>query len=277
MKGRQHYQNAKVLRVDRTTGAFFEDDEPMRREISSFLSDYYRIHDFSLSDLNRAASLFDRTELGFVVLCADDPRRIFDALTCIRSRSNVSVVIIGPAVERYCVLALERGADDYIGKPASLREMLARIRVILRFERPHKRLGSFTEQVSYLFGGWRYDDGIRQLTNAQGRRVLITRSECSVLKVFLDAPQRVLTREFLVNATRLHEDIADKSIDTRILRLRRKLTTEGGKHEMIRTVRGCGYAFNLNVERKERPGVSDYASTEHSTGCPSLEVRAEIL
>jgi two-component system, OmpR family, response regulator len=253
MKGCQHYKALKCGRVDRSSGALFEDDQLMRHEISSFLGDYYGIHDFSFSDFNRAASLFDRTELGFVVLCADDLRQIVDALTRIRSRSNVSVVIVGPAAERCCVRALERGADDYIGKPASLREMLARIRVILRFERPRTRLRRFTEQVSYLFGGWRYDNSIRWLTNEQGGRVLLTRSECSVLKTFLDAPQRVLSREYLVNATRLCEDIADRSIDSRILRLRRKLITEDGKHDMIRTVRGYGYAFSLNVERKELP------------------------
>ena len=160
----------------RSRGLFFCEDEQARQEMLSFLSDYYRVCDYSLSNFNRAAFLLDKPEIGFVVLCGDDQHRIFEALAWIRSRSNVAVMIVGPAIERQCILALEAGADDYIAKPVSLREMLARIRVILRFERPAPIQQHKTKQSSYLFGGWRYDHSIRRLTNAQGIRIFLTKN-----------------------------------------------------------------------------------------------------
>jgi DNA-binding response OmpR family regulator len=229
--------------------------------MSSFLSDYYRIYDYSLSNFNRAAFLFDKTEIGFVVLCGDDQHRIFEALAWIRSRSNVAVMIVGPAIEQQCILALEAGADDYIAKPVSLREMLARIRVILRFERPAPIQQHKTKQSSYLFGGWRYDHSFRRLTNAEGIRIVLTNTECAVLKAFLDAPHRPLTRRFLVCAVRPRGDIADRTANAFILRLRRKLKAGGAKHDIIRSERGHGYAFIMDVKRVEKISVLPGNST----------------
>jgi two-component system, OmpR family, response regulator len=262
MRGCQDYRTTECRQA---AGALFCDDELMRREVSKFLDNYFRIHDRPLSDLNMAELLLDRSDLGFVVLCSDDPQCICSALRRVRSRSSVGVIVVGPAIEQHCVLALEGGADDYMGKPASLREMLARIRGILRFERPPNRRESPAEKISYLFCGWRYDNDLAQLINPHGRRIPVTRGERSILKIFLNAPHRVLTRKYLVNALRSHEDITDRSIDTRILRLRRKLTIEGGKQDVIRTVRGHGYAFSVDVERedmehKELWGMFEYAS-----------------
>ncbi len=161
-----------------------------------------------------------------------------DLLRSIRSESDVPVVII-----------TELGADDYIVKPFNLRELHARIRAVWRRQemgraarvRDRKRGG-------YRFGGWQLQRRGRQLVDPEGTVVELKNSEYDLLVAFLDAPQRPLSREFLLQATRIHEDVVDRSIDVRVLRLRRKLETDPSAPRVIKTVRGVGYAFALPVE-----------------------------
>jgi two-component system, OmpR family, response regulator len=240
-----------VCASSRSCGLFFWEDEQARQEMLSFLSDHYRMYDYSISNFNRSAFALGKTEVRFVVLCGDGLNRTFEALAWIRSRSDLPVIMVGPAIERQCILALEAGADDYIARPVSLREMLARIRGILRFQGSGLIQQHKARQSSYLFGGWRYDDGKRQLTNAQGMRIFLTKTEYAVLKVFLDAPHRLLTRRHLANAVTSREEIADRTVNVIIFRLRRKLKAGGAKHDIIRSERGRGYAFNMDVKRVE--------------------------
>lgn len=178
----------------------------------------------------------------------------FDLLRSIRASSDVPVIIASSdrLEEIDCVLGLELGADDYIVKPFRLRELLARMRAILR----RQRLGQLPKArepalAGYVFGGWRLECCSRRLTTPDGQSQPLTKSEYTLLVAFLKAPQRPLTREQLLQATRVHEDTFDRSIDVRVLRLRRKLEGPVGGPRMILTERGVGYSFALPVESRE--------------------------
>ena len=173
----------------------------------------------------------------------------------VRSRSDVPVIIITgyrPAeIDR--VVGLELGADDYMTKPFNLRELLARIRAVLRradsksTEEPHDPARQ-SERDGYRFSGWQLNCRTRRLIDPEGVRLVLTKSEYALLLAFLKAPQRPLTREYLLQATRVHEDIFDRSIDVQILRLRRKLEQDPSAPRMIQTERGVGYMFAVPVE-----------------------------
>jgi DNA-binding response OmpR family regulator len=175
----------------------------------------------------------------------------FDLLREIRSRSDVPVIITTghcrDEIDR--VVGLELGADDCVTKPFGLRELVARIHAVLRRqETARSTCQRAVERRHYRFGGWHLDRRARRLIDPNGIPVALTKSEYTLLTAFLDAPQRPLTREHLLQATRVHEDICDRSIDVQTLRLRRKLETDPSMPQLIQTERGVGYKFTLPVE-----------------------------
>jgi two-component system, OmpR family, response regulator len=175
----------------------------------------------------------------------------FDLLQQIRTRSDVPVIIISghrrDEIDR--VVGLELGADDYVSKPFGLRELLARIRAVLRRQEIGRTISHRdSEQGRCRFGGWLLDRRTRRLTDPSGAAVALTKGEYTLLIAFLNAPQRPLNREHLLQATRIHEDVSDRSIDVQILRLRRKLEANANAPRIIRTERGVGYVFDLPVE-----------------------------
>jgi two-component system OmpR family response regulator len=146
---------------------------------------------------------------------------------------------IGEDTDR--IIGLEVGADDYLAKPCNPRELLARIRAVLR-----RRAGGEAVPMGKVrrFGGWTLDIVQRQLTRA-GTSVALTDAEFRTLSAFLDRPQRVLTRDQLIEHARgLGSDVFDRAIDVTISRLRKKLLPD----DPIRTVRNEGYMFTLKVE-----------------------------
>lgn len=228
------------------------DDDPATRRM---LASYFEEHDMP------ASAAAGRKELTRQ-LQADEPSLIIldlrlgqddglDLLREIRSNSDVPVIITTghrlDEIDR--VVGLELGADDYVTKPFGLRELLARVRAVLR----RHELGRLArarepQRGGYKFGAWRLERQSRRLLTADGAQVTLTKGEYSLLVAFLDAAQRPLTREQLLQATRIHEDIFDRSIDVQVLRLRRKLETDASAPRVIQTERGVGYVFTLPVE-----------------------------
>jgi two-component system, OmpR family, response regulator len=229
------------------------------QEIGVFLSEYYDVHCYTQHDVERAGLHFDATEQQFMILGWASREPTLEALAWIRGRSNLPAIVTGPASEPECVAALEGGAADYVVVSTGNRELLVRIHAVLRYYQPlakkqtsAKRKGAAEGHI-YEFGQWRYDARKRRLMDPQGLNVALTRSEYSLLKVFLEAPKRVLTREYLLRATRMTEDILDRSIDVRILRLRRKLSAVVPAESIISTERGVGYRFAMQVTRSSDP------------------------
>jgi len=173
-----------------------------------------------------------------------------DLLREIRTRSTVPVILMnGERVEEIDqVVGFELGADDYILKPVGLRELLARLRALLR-RRGLESVspGLRADRRKYAFAGWLFAPRARQLRAPDGQEVSLTKGEFALLSAFVAAPQQTLSREQLLHATRVHEDVFDRSIDVQILRLRRKLQPPPGVPSFIRTERGLGYVFDPHV------------------------------
>jgi len=176
----------------------------------------------------------------------------FNLLREIRSRSGIPLIVMsghrGDDIDR--IIGLELGADDYVTKPFNPRELLARIRAVLRrLDMARAAALRSPDRGGYRFGGWQLERRTRRLTDQQGNIVPLTKGEYALLIAFLDAPQRPLTREYLLQATRLREDIFDRSIDVQVLRLRRKLARGPTAPHHIHTERGIGYVFATPVGR----------------------------
>jgi two-component system, OmpR family, response regulator len=170
----------------------------------------------------------------------------------IRSRSDVPVIITAghrrDDVE--LIVGLELGADSYVVKPFNPRKLLAHIRAVLR--RQHMARAASVrdpELGGFRFDGWKLELQTRHLSNQEGKLVPLTKGEYALLIAFLNAPQRPLTRAYLLQETRLHEDVFNRSIDVQILRLRRKLESAPTAPRHIHTERGVGYVFATPVER----------------------------
>ncbi|MGC0388939.1 MULTISPECIES: response regulator [Bradyrhizobium] len=174
-----------------------------------------------------------------------------DVLREIRSHSDVPVIITTghrpDEIDR--IVGLELGADDYIVKPFSLRELLARVRAVLRRQEIGRAARARDpERGGYRFNGWKLERRGRKLIDPSQAQVPLSKGEYALLLAFLEAPQRPLTREHLLQATRIHEDIFDRSIDVQVLRLRRKLEVDPSAPRVIQTERGVGYIFAVPVD-----------------------------
>ena len=177
-----------------------------------------------------------------------------DLCRALRQRSHTMPIIMvsarGEEIDR--VLGLELGADDYIAKPFGSKELLARIRAVMRRAGPG--VGGMPERPAATgdvirFDGWQLDLRRRELTDPDGTAVDLSGAEHDLLLGFLESPQRVIGRERLLEVSRARlGDVADRSVDVLVSRLRRKLGA-GADRELIRTVRGVGYMFTAAVER----------------------------
>jgi DNA-binding response OmpR family regulator len=226
-----------------------EDDPATRELLAQYLSDYK----FQVSLAATAAEGERRlTEevVDLVVLDLNLPDGDGLALARkLRDGSNIPIVILtGRADEVDRVVGLELGADDYVTKPFSPRELLARVRAVLR--RAQATPASRREHAprAYRFAGWELRMGTRRLISPEGKAVQLSSGEFSLLAAFLKAPRQILSRDQLLEATRLYDDVYDRSIDVQILRLRRKIEADPAEPKLIRTERGAGYYFDADVE-----------------------------
>ena len=201
--------------------------------------------------LDRAA--FDLIVLD-LMLPGDDGLTLCRTL---RTRSDIPVIMLtarGEETDR--IVGLEMGADDYLPKPFNPRELVARIKAVLRrADRPSGGLagGSMPQDQGeiLIFAGWRLDIGARRLTTPDGVLVPLSAGEFGLLAAFASHPQRVLSRDHLLDLARGREaQPFDRSIDVQVSRLRRKIEEDPGNPQLISTVRGGGYMFTPSVERQ---------------------------
>ncbi|HZP94206.1 MAG TPA: response regulator [Burkholderiales bacterium] len=169
----------------------------------------------------------------------------------LRAESSIPIIMLtGRQEEVDRVMGLELGADDYLTKPFSPRELLARIRTVLRRAHAHPAAVQGAGQPrAYRFAGWELDLRTRRLVSPSGERVDLTHAEYYLLGALLRAPRRILSREQLLEMSRGYDDaVYDRSIDVQILRLRRKVEIDPSEPKLIRTERGAGYFIDAEVE-----------------------------
>jgi two-component system, OmpR family, response regulator len=180
-----------------------------------------------------------------LVLCRD--------LRASRFRAVPVLMLTARSEETDRIVGLEMGADDYLSKPFAVRELLARIRSVLRRTRMLPPGMQVTETAPMLgFGEWRLDTTARHLLDEEGTLVALSGAEYRLLRVFLDNPQRVLTRDQLLNLTQGRQaDAFDRSIDLLVSRLRQRLRDGAREPRYIKTLRNEGYVFSATVSAIE--------------------------
>jgi two-component system, OmpR family, response regulator len=228
------------------------DDDPLIRQL---ILNYLGDHDLRVSAVQSGREMADcmaRQPVDLVLLDLRMPGE--DGLQLvreIRQNSKVPIIILtGVNEEADRVMGLELGADDYLTKPFSPRELLARIRALLRRTRMHESIASSISSVrAYRFAGWELNLRLRRLIDPQGAVVPLRNAELNLLVAFLMAPQRVLTRDQLLEQSRLHSaEVFDRSVDLLVGRLRKKIEIDPKAPQLIVTERGSGYVLRCAVE-----------------------------
>jgi two-component system, OmpR family, response regulator len=169
----------------------------------------------------------------------------------LRTQSAIPIIMLtGVRDEADRVMGLELGADDYLTKPFSPRELLARIRTVLRRSRAVVAVEAREGQIrAFRFGDFELNLRTRRLARQGGARIALTNGEFNLLAALLASPRRVLTRDQLIEASRVYDnEVYDRAIDVQILRLRRKIEADYSQPRYILTERGVGYSFDAAVE-----------------------------
>jgi len=231
------------------------EDEDLMRET---LRDLLEAEGYEVVEARDGAALYaclERQKIDLITLDIKlDGEDGFALARDIHARRNLPIVMISgrtDVIDR--VIGLELGADDYISKPFHAREVLARVRAVLRRHHVPEQRGVSVDADGaasrrYVFDGWSIDLGRRELTSPVERVVPLTAAEFNLLVVFVTRPHRVLTRESILDHLKGHAfSPFDRSVDGLIARLRRKLDDDAASPRMIKTVRGAGYVFACDV------------------------------
>ena len=227
---------------------FVVDDEAAARDM---IGDYLKMHGFEVALCDGGKALraeVEKARPDLVVLDLNMPEE--DGLSLIRflkQSGNVPVIMLtatASPIDR--VVGLELGADDYLAKPAELRELLARVRSVLRRSAAAPAGGAAgTPNRTVKMGTKWLDLDARSLRDEEGNEHPLTASEFSLLKAFAENPKRVLTRERLLDLAQARDlEAFDRAIDVRITRIRRKVEPDPAHPKVIKTVRGAGYVFS---------------------------------
>lgn len=231
--------------------AVVEDD----REIRALVVDLLNREGFEAVGCRTAAEfdqLNERRRIDLAVLDimlpGEDGLSLCRRLRATRDMPVLMVTAKGDDIDR--IVGLEVGADDYLPKPFNPRELVARVRAILRRTRDQHRAAPPIANERYRFAGWSLDVGARGVSSPNGSDVELTAGEFDLLLCFVTHPQRVLNRDQLLDWTRGRSvGPFDRAVDVQLSRLRRKLAAAPGGETIIKTVRGGGYQFTLQVER----------------------------
>ncbi|MFA7293336.1 MAG: response regulator [Rhodocyclaceae bacterium] len=241
--------------MENTAHILVVDDD---RDIRQLVGDYLRKNGFRVSlaaEGRQMREVLEGARIDLIVLDlmlpGDDGLTLCRNLRATSNFAQMPVLMLtarGEPIDR--VVGLEMGADDYLSKPFEPRELLARIRNILRRTRalPEAQGGAVKR---YRFIDWVLDAGLRQLTSPQSVVVPLSGAEYRLLQIFLDHPQRVLNRDQLMDMTKGRDaDPFDRSIDLQISRLRQKLGDDARAPTLIKTVRNEGYILSAPVEHE---------------------------
>lgn len=242
--------------MDLETAILVVDDDPGIRELTA---EFLTRHGYRVDTAPDAAGLREKLAEGsYALIVLDVMMPGEDGLSVLRSLDPATapaVIIlsaVGADVDR--IVGLEMGADDYLAKPANPRELLARIRSVLRRRGEEVRPQASPERRYHRFAGWKLDATGRQLFDPDGVVINLSDGEFRLLLALVEHPRRVLSRDQLLDLSRgVNADQFDRAIDVQMSRLRRKLARDGdsggagAETELIRTIRNEGYLFNPDV------------------------------
>lgn len=230
-----------------------DDEQPIRTLLRNcFESEGYRV-----SEAATGAELLKLVKAGDVDLITLDLTLGSDSgleiARKLRAESQIPIIMVtgkGDVIDR--VVGLEIGADDYIAKPFHLREMLARVRTVLRRTgaQPGGASAGSAGELTYRFDGWEFNLPRRELRDPDGIMLQLTTAEIELLAVLVKRPGHVLSRDAIMDQLKGHEWAAnDRAIDSQISRLRKKLGEDFETRGLIKTIRGVGYSFTAKVTK----------------------------
>ena len=238
--------------MDQTPHILVIDDDREIRDLLARFLEKQRIRVTAVRDGKEARRAWLNGHYQLVVLDLMLPGESgLDLARWLRTQSEIPIVMLtamGEETDR--IIGLELGADDYVPKPFNPRELLARIRAVLRrtTERAEKKLEPAAKSVR--FNGWTLEPARRRLINPDGAETALTGGEYDLLVALVERANRVLTRDMLLDLLRGRQaGPFDRAIDVAISRLRRKLEDDGRHAQLIKTVRGGGYVLAAEVER----------------------------
>lgn len=227
------------------------DDDPL---VQQMLDRFLKLNGFDVSLAANGTLMRDvmkSRQVDMVLLDLNLPggQDGIDLAREIRSHSDVPIMMLtdrNDVVDR--IVGIEVGADDYVSKPFHLREVLARLKSILRRRRPTSAAGDLGD-APLRFEGWTLDPSRRKLSDPEGREIELTTGEFEMLSALARHAGRVLSRDFLMDQTRARKlDSLDRTIDAQIARLRRKIERDGHHPVLIKSVRGVGYMFAAKLD-----------------------------
>ncbi len=238
--------------VDLQTRLLIVDDDPGIRELTAaFLTGHgYLVDTAGNGEEMRVAMAAQDYALVVldVMMPGEDGLSILRTLDPATAPPVIIVSVMGTDIDK--VVGLEMGADDYLAKPANPRELLARVRSVLRRNATGGEQRPRDGRTLYRFAGWKLDPVARELADPDGVLINLSDGEFRLLLALVERPRRVLTRDQLLDLSRgLNAEHFDRAIDVQVSRLRRKLARPG-EEDLIRTVRNEGYLFSADVDRR---------------------------
>jgi two-component system, OmpR family, response regulator len=250
-------QTESVISMDHVDHVLIVDDD---REIRELVSNYLKKNGLRVTvaaDGRHMRTFLEADSVDLIVLDVmmpgDDGLVLCRELRAGKHKATPILMLTARSDETDRIVGLEMGADDYLAKPFAARELLARIKAVLRRTRmlpPNLQISEVGQLLK--FGDWQLDTSGRHLLDKQGTIVALSGAEYRLLRVFVDHPQRVLNRDQLLNLTQGRDaDLFDRSIDLLVSRLRQRLRDDAREPAYIKTVRSEGYVFSMAVEIAE--------------------------